>query len=479
MSTLRQAPLTIAEAATLIAARRLSPVELIEACLERTAALDRHLHAFIHLDAEAAFEAARVAEREIMAGHYRGALHGIPIAFKDIFDVAGVPTTAHSRLLKDNVPASDATVVQRLTEGGAVSLGKLAMHEFALGGPSFDLPWPPARNPWDAARFTFGSSSGSAAAIAAGLILGGPGTDTAGSIRGPAAFCGIAGLKPTYGLVSRAGVFPLAPSLDHVGPMAWTVEDCAILLQAMAGHDPADPTSVDRELPDFRASLSGDLRGVRIGVVRHFHETDNRLSPAMQAALDEALDVLRSLGAALRDVTLAPLADYAAAGAVLMTAEAYAIHAANLRERPHDYGRIFRNRISSGIFYDAGDYAQAARLRGRLRRGFADVMASHDVLVTAVMPGEAPPIDKVPPWPNPERPSLMTPFNLIGNPALAVCCGFSDAGLPLSLQIAGKAFDDATVLRVGHAYECASAWRERRPAILSAAASIRGAAHGD
>ena len=248
--------LTITEAAALIGKREVSPVELIESRLSRIEKLDPTLHCFIRIMGEEARAAARTAEAEIMASRSRGPLHGIPIALKDIYETKGVPTTAHSKVLIDHVPQQDATSVRLLTEAGAIVLGKLATHEFAFGGPSFDLPWPPPRNPWDTSCFTGGSSSGTGAAVAAGLILGGTGSDTGGSIRGPAAFCGLAGLKPSYGRVSRAGILPLGFSLDHAGPMAWTAEDCAIMLQAMAGYDAADPASANRPVPDYRAALS-------------------------------------------------------------------------------------------------------------------------------------------------------------------------------------------------------------------------------
>jgi aspartyl-tRNA(Asn)/glutamyl-tRNA(Gln) amidotransferase subunit A len=246
--------LTIAEAGALIGKRELSPVDLTESRLSRIERLDGKLHSFIRVLREPALTAARAAEAEIMAGNRRGPLHGIPIGLKDIYETKGVPTTGHSKILIDHVPQQDATSVRRLTDAGAIVLGKLATHEFALGGPSFDLPWPPARNPWDTSRFTGGSSSGTGAAVAAGLVLGGTGSDTGGSIRGPAAFCGLAGLKPSYGRISRAGILPLAFSLDHAGPMAWTAEDCAIMLQAMAGHDARDPASADRPVPDYASA---------------------------------------------------------------------------------------------------------------------------------------------------------------------------------------------------------------------------------
>src|SRR3954469_11532409 len=249
--------LTIAEAARLIEKRELSPVELCDSRLDRIATFDDRLHSFIRVLSDSARDEAKAAEAEIAAGKYRGPLHGIPIGLKDIYETGGVPTTGHSKVMQDHVPKADAFSVKKLREAGAVVMGKLATHEFALGGPSFDLPWPPARNPWDTNRFTGGSSSGTGASVAAGLVLGGTGSDTGGSIRGPAAYCGLAGIKPTYGLISRMGVLPLAFSLDHAGPLAWTAEDCAIMLQVMAGHDPADPASANRPIPDGSCRLPG------------------------------------------------------------------------------------------------------------------------------------------------------------------------------------------------------------------------------
>src|SRR5271156_6319793 len=325
--------LTIAEAGALIGKRELSPVELTESRLARIERLDGKLHTFIRVLREPALAAARAAEAEIMAGKRRGPLHGIPIGLKDIYETKGVPTTGHSKVLIDHVPQRDATSVRRLTEAGAIVLGKLATHEFAFGGPSFDLPWPPARNPWDTSRFTGGSGSGTGAGVAAGLILGGTGSDPGGSIRGPAAFCGLAGLKPSYGRISRAGILPLAFSLDHAGPMAWTAEDCAIILQAMAGQDPADPASANQPIPDYRAALTGGVKGLRIGLVRHFYERDNEANAATQAAIAAAAQTLEGLGCTVRELTLSPLADWAACGMAIMQCEAYAIHEANLRTR--------------------------------------------------------------------------------------------------------------------------------------------------
>ena len=454
---------TIAEAARLIETRALSPVELVDSRLDRIARLDNRLNSFIRLTADEARAEARAAEAEIAAGHYRGPLHGIPIGLKDIYETKGVATTGHSKVMQDHVPQADAFSVARLRAAGAVVIGKLATHEFALGGPSFDLPWPPARNPWDTSRFTGGSSSGTGAAVAAGLVLGGTGSDTGGSIRGPAAYCGLAGIKPTYGLISRRGILPLSFALDHAGPLAWTAEDCAILLQAMAGHDPADPGSANRPIPDYRAALAGGAQGLRIGLVRHFYERDNEANAATRQAITAAAGTLEGLGCIVRELTLSPLADWAACGVTIMLAEAYAIHEANLRRRFTDYGEAFRDRMVLAGLITAADYVQAVRRRRELIDELDRAMADLDLVMTAAAPSEAPPIDGVGKFSIMERPSLTMPFNVTGSPAMSVCCGFTAEGLPLSFQIVGRRFADASVLRLAHAYEEATPWRSRRP----------------
>ncbi len=457
--------LTIAEAARLIEKRELSPVELVDSRLDRIARLDGRLNSFIRLLAEEARADARAAEAEIAAGKYRGPLHGIPLGLKDIYETAGVATTGHSKVMQDHVPKADAFSVKRLREAGAIVMGKLATHEFALGGPSFDLPWPPARNPWDTSHFTGGSSSGTGASVAAGLVLGGTGSDTGGSIRGPAAYCGLAGIKPTYGLISRMGILPLAFSLDHAGPMAWNAEDCAIMLQAMAGHDSADPASADHPIPDYRAALRGEVKGLRIGLIRHFYERDNEANAATREAIAAAAQTLEGLGCTVRELTLSPLPDWAACGMAIMQCEAYAIHEANLRTRFTDYGEIFRDRMVLAGLVTGADYVQALRRRRELVDELDRAMANLDLVMTAAAPSEAPAIDSVPKFAILERPSLTIAFNVTGSPAMSVCCGFTDTGLPLSFQIVGKRFADATVLRVAHAYEQATPWRGRRPAL--------------
>ncbi|MDP3417908.1 amidase [Falsiroseomonas sp.] len=459
---MNELPLGLAAAARLIAAKQVSPVELAETALARAARLNPELHAFIRLTPDLARQQARAAEERQMAGTLKGPLDGIPIGHKDIYETAGIPTTGHSRILEHHVPAQDAAVVRAWAEAGAVTIGKTATHEFAWGGPSFDLPWPPARNPWDTSRFTGGSSTGTGAAVAAGIVLGGTGSDTGGSIRGPAGLCGLAGIKPTYGLCSRAGVLPLAHSLDTTGPIAWTVEDCALLLQPMAGHDPADPSSADRPAPDLLGGLEGGVKGLRIGVIRHFHERDITASPAVRAGVDHLADVLRAEGAVVSEVTLPPLTDFHFAGWLILMSEAHAVHEPWLRARFNEYGEILRERLALAALVSAADYLQAQRRRRQLCQQVAAAMEDVDLLVTAAQVSEAPPIDQVPKFAGLESPGLTMPFNLTGQPALAVCTGFGVGGLPVGAQIIGRPFADALVLRAGHAFERATNWRAKR-----------------
>ena len=457
--------LTIAEAARRIAAKQLSPVELTKSHLDRIRRLDPKLNAFLLVTEERALADAQAAEARQMTGTSRGKLDGIPIAHKDIYNTAGIRTTAHSKLLEHNVPTRDAHTVKKWADAGTVMLGKLATHEFAFGGPSFDLPWPPPRNPWNTDHFTAGSSSGTGAAIAAGLILGGTGSDTGGSIRGPAALCGIAGIKPTYGLSSRVGILPLAFTLDHAGPMAWTAEDCALLLQGMAGHDPNDPASVNRPVPDFTADLGKGAKGLRIGVVRHFFETDHRASDATRAGIEAAMDFFRKEGAEVRDITLSPAADYHAVGYLIMIIEAFTLHAPWMRERFMDYGELFRDRVALAATVSGPDMMQAVRRRRVLCQEMAAAMENLDIIVSAAQPGEAPRIADVTKWANMEKPSFTMPFNVTGFPAISVCTGFGEGGLPVSMQLVGKPFSEPTVFRAAHAYEAAMPWRARRPAM--------------
>lgn len=457
--------LTIAEAARRIAAKQISPVELAKDRLARAEALNPELHAFIRLTPELATEQARAAEARQMAGTLKGPLDGVPIGHKDIYETAGIPTTGHSRVLEHHVPKQDAAAVRAWAGAGTVMLGKLATHEFAWGGPSFDLPWPPARNPWDTSRFTAGSSSGTGAAVAAGIVFGGTGSDTGGSIRGPAALCGTAGIKPTYGLCSRAGVLPLSHSLDTVGPLAWTVEDCALLLDALTGYDPADPSSANRPKPDLLSGLGNGVKGLRIGVIRHFHETDWKVSPGVAAGIAHVAQTLEGLGATVAEVSLPPLQDFNAAGWLILAADAFAVHEPWLRTKYRDYGEILRERLALAATISAADYLQAQRRRRELCDAVAKAMEGCDLLLTAAQPAEAPPITAPGKWSSFEVANFTIPFNLTGQPALTVCAGFGEKGLPVGAQLIGRPFEDATVLRAGHAYEQATTWRARRPAL--------------
>jgi len=457
--------LTIAEAAKLIEAKALSPVELTEAFIRRIETVDRKLNCYILVAAERALDDARRAETEMMSGDRRGPLHGIPIGLKDIYATKGIRTTCCSRSMVDNRPAEDATVVRRLADGGAVLLGKQTTHEFAFGGPSFDLPFPPARNPWDTERFTGGSSSGSAAAVAAGLCMAAMGSDTTGSVRTPAAFCGVVGLKPTYGRISRVGVHPLAYSLDHCGVFARTVKDAALMLTAVAGFDPADPTSRRIPVPDYAGGLTGNIQGIKVGLIRHFYVADDTASEAVRVAVDAAVDQLGQLGALVEEVHLSALQDFHACSTIIQLSEAFAVHERNLRECPEGYGEIAHDRLVLGAFIGAADYIQALRLRAKLTAEVVSALCRCDVLITAGSFDVAPPIRMVPKYSILTRPLLPAPFNLSGHPAISVCCGFNASGLPLGLQIAGRAFDEETVLKVAHAYEAATPWHNRRPPI--------------
>jgi len=457
--------LTASEASRAFAARQLSPVELLTALLGRIDALDPKLHAFIHLDADAAMEAARTATKEIAAGRIRGPLHGVPVGVKDIIDVAGLPTTGHSKILLGNIAKADAVVIQKLRQAGAIILGKLATHEFAIGGPSFDLPFPPARNPWNPDHHPGGSSSGSGAGVCAGLFPVALGTDTGGSVRNPASVCGIVGLKPTYGLVSRRGVFPLSFTLDHVGPLTRTVADTALMLDAIAGYDPDDPGSAPTQSRHFGRLLDRGVRDLRIGFVRHFHETDTPAHPEVTAALEDVARVLQAEGAEVRSVTLPALTEFAGINRVILCSEAWSIHAPWLRERPGDYGQLARRRLLPGAFMTAGDYVGAQRRRLQLIAAVEDVLRDVDVLLCASSMDPASRLDDPAETSRTYPRQARTPFNVTGHPALAMMAGLASNGLPVSVQFAGRYFDDATVLRVAAAYERATPWHKKRPPI--------------
>jgi aspartyl-tRNA(Asn)/glutamyl-tRNA(Gln) amidotransferase subunit A len=462
--------LTVAEASREMAEGKLSPVALTEAYLDRIDALDSELHSYVLV----LHDAARAAARELVAGRARGVLRGIPIGLKDIYKTRGIRTTAGSPRYLDHIPEEDAESWVKLRDAGAILLGKQETHEFAIGGPDFTLPFPPARNPWNTAHYPAGSSSGSAVAVAAGLCAAAMGSDTGGSIRGPAAYNGIVGLKPTYGRVSRRGVLPLSYTLDHCGPLTRTVEDCAIMMQALAGYDPQDPASADVPVPDYRASLTKRLDGLTIGVIRHFHErdavanfgADSAPNPAYVEAFDNACRTLEGLGARLVDLQLSQLIDYLDANRLIMLAEAYALHETDFRERPQLFGHHMFARIALGAFLSAADYVEAMRQRRELCLEFARALADVDVAISANTTGPAPRIDTVSTYSTFERASYTGPYNLTGSPALSVPIGFEN-GLPLAFQIAGKPFDEAGVMRVGFAFEQATQFHRQRPRIAA------------
>ncbi|HEV8031259.1 MAG TPA: amidase [Stellaceae bacterium] len=467
--------LSLAGASRAITEGALSPVALTEGYLDRIAALDGELHSYVLVLTDEALTAAMAAEADIRAGRSRGKLHGIPIGLKDIYKTRGIRTTAGSRVYLDHVPEEDAETWVRLHDAGAILLGKQETHEFAIGGPDFTLPFPPARNPWNTEHYPAGSSSGTAAAVGAHLCAAGMGSDTGGSIRGPAAYCGIVGLKPTYGRLSRRGVFPLSYTLDHCGPLTRTVEDCAWMLQALAGHDPKDPASVDMPVPDYARALTPRIDGLSIGVIRHWHEEDavagfgpeSTPSPAYIAAFDAACRTLESLGARLRDIRLSPLLDYADTNRLIMLSEAFALHETDFRERPHLFGRQMFARIGLGAFLSAADYVEAMRQRRELCLEMAGALGEVDLIVSANYTGPAPRIDAVGTWGVFERASYTAPYNITGLPALSVPIGFEDA-LPLAFQIAARPFDEAGVLRAGFAFEqAAGIYRQQPPMAAS------------
>jgi aspartyl-tRNA(Asn)/glutamyl-tRNA(Gln) amidotransferase subunit A len=464
--------LTVAEGGRLFRARKLSPVEWTKALLDGIASIDPVLNAFITVTAERALTEAAEAESELSSGLDRGPFHGIPYGLKDIYDTAGISTTAHSKLLRDHLPAEDCTVQKKLRAAGGVLLGKQTTWEFALGGPSFDLPWPPARNPWDLARSPMGSSSGAGAAIAMGLCPAATGSDTGGSIRMPATVCGIAGLKPTYGLVSRKGIQPNSYSFDHAGPMAWTTEDCAIMLDVMAGYDPLDPGSIDAFPIHHAAALNRSVKGLRVGVIRHWYTEEHEAAASIVSAMDAGIALLEELGCVVGDVRLPSLRMFGDAKTPITVTEQYTLHEADLKRRPQDFGRSLRYRILPGALIRAEDYVQAMRWRAELCAEVFDIMRSFDILVTAGSFEPAPLLsaDEPPSLFGVKVPSLTVPFNLTGQPALSVCNGFDKSGLPLGMQIAGRPFEDATVLALGHAFEQAAGLRSRRPSLPNAPA---------
>ena len=457
--------LTISEAADLVRRRELSPVELTRAHLERIEAVDERLGSYVTVLSDEAMNTARAAEREIAGGGYRGPMHGIPIALKDLYATAGVRTMANSKVLADWSPSEDSTAGHRLNEAGAVLLGKLCMNEFALGGPDPTSLFPSSRNPWNTEHYPGGSSSGSGSAVGAGLAMGALGSDTGGSIRGPAAFCGITGLKPTYGRVSRYGVVPLSWTLDHCGPMTRTAEDAALMLQAIAGPDPRDPTASAEPAPDYASALRTDLSGLTVAVPRdYFFDDQPDLDPEVAALVEDAIGVLQNLGAEVRDVSVPSLFYSRGASSVIMMGEAYAYHERNLKERRHDFGNAVRQRFLLGALFTTADYVQAQRVRAVVREEFDAVLREADVIVAPSFPYTAPRLDGYDPATAGSGFRYLGPFNLSGLPAMSIPVGrTASTGLPASMQIAGGPFDESTVLAVGHAFQQETGWHRERP----------------
>jgi len=452
---------SISELAQRLRRREISPVEITRVCLDRIERLNPTLNAFISVTAESALAEARAAETEIGRGEWRGPLHGVPVALKDLIDTANVRTTSGSALHEDRVPERDAEVVRRLRHAGAVIVGKNNLHEFAYGGSSLVSHFGDVHNPWDVGRIAGGSSGGSAAAVIAGLAWAAIGTDTAGSIREPAALSGCVGLKPTYGRVSSRGVIPLSTSLDHVGPMAATVADAAIVLQAIAGYDAGDTTSFDVPVADYTGALREDAKQMRVGVARDYFFDD--LDPEVAAALEHALHGIATLVAEMKEVRLEVPTDR-----TLQAAEAYAYHAANVAASPELYQPETVRRIRSGEKVTAAEYIERRRELEAARRGIRAVFAGVDVLVTPTTPLSAPSIAELKMNPDELRPAELKllrntrPFNVWGLPAISVPCGFTQSGLPIGLQIAGPHWREDLVLRLAHAYEQATAWHKRR-----------------
>jgi len=451
---------SIVETSELLRKRELSPVELTKQCLERIEKLNSTLNAFITVTSQSALEQARTAEKEMLQGHWRGPLHGIPLALKDLIDTAGVRTTAASALFKDRIPAEDAEVVRGLKNAGAVLLGKNNLHEFAYGGSSMISYYGEVHNPWDPACIAGGSSGGSAASVAAGLVYGAIGTDTAGSVREPAALCGIVGLKPTYGRVSARGVIPLSLSLDHVGPITRTVSDAAVMLQAIAGYDAGDTNSADVAVPDYVAAIGDASKPAKIGVPRKFFYED--LDPEVASAVEQALGIIKTLGGDLSEIELDVPTDR-----TLQTAEAYAYHAEFVSRSPEKYLPETLRRIRKGEDITSEEVEQRRRELQKIRGEIKHVFEEVDFLVTPTTPVPAPAIAELKQNPDLLRPREMLllrntrPVNVWGLPAISVPCGFTSAGLPIGLQIIGPHWREDRLLQLAYAYEQATNWHKR------------------
>ncbi len=463
--------LSATELASLIKSREVSPVEATEAYLERIPQIDGKLNSYITVTADRAMADARQAEQEIVSGNYRGPMHGIPIGIKDQVYTKGILTTGGSTILKDFVPSEDATVVTKLNEAGAVLLGKLNMSEFAMGD-AFEHPYGRPHNPWDLSRNAGTSSSGSSAATAAFLCATSLGEDTGGSIRGPASFCGLVGIRPSWGRVSRHGVLGASWSMDQVGPISRTVSDCAITLAAIAGHDPKDGYSWDVPVPDYLAALSGGVQGLKIGVITERVQGD-AVDPQVRDLVVKAIAQLGELGAIVSDIDIPLIAQSATISTAVTYGDVSGVHREGIDKRLKEYDYNLQLRLLAGAILPAQAHQKAVRLRHMLRQQILDALDQVDVLVI--------PTSSIPASPLPEkagveskeafmemlggRRSFTAPFNLASVPALSINCGFTSEDLPVGLQIAGKPFDESTVFRVAYAYEQATDWHTRRPPV--------------
>ena len=460
--------LTIDEASRLLAERQLSPVELVNSHLERIDKTDDRLNSFITLLADRSMAEARKAEQAIISGNHLGPLHGIPIGLKDLYYTRGIPTTVGSRIMRDFVPEYDAAVTESFEAAGAILMGKLQMHEFALGGTSENPHDGPAHNPWDTGKMTGGSSGGSGSAVASGQCMGALGSDTGGSVRIPSSLCGIVGLKPTFGRVSRYGVYPLSWSLDTVGPMTRTVRDTALIMNVIAGYDPRDPSSSNTPAEDFTSALDQGVRGLRIGVPKEYFS--DVLDEEVNQAVSRASQVLEELGASIEEVSIPALQHSIPISGTILLTEAAEIHLDHLRDRADDIGADVRARLETGALTPGVEYIKAQRARTAFNRQVAQAMERFDILLTPASPIGAPNLGEMAvniggrdESPLALLPRMTRPWNVCGVPAISVPCGFTSGGMPIGLQLAGRPFEDALVLRVAQAYERATEWHTQRP----------------
>ena len=460
--------LSAGQMSRLIRSKELSPVEVVEAHLARINALEPTLNSFITVLGDQAMADARQAEQEIVSGNYRGPLHGVPLGLKDLYYVKGIRNTAGSKIHDNYIPDFDSTIAARFKEAGTILMGKLNMHPFAFGPTGQNPEYGDMHNPWNPELIAGGSSGGSGSAAAAGQCTLTMGTDTGGSIRIPSALCGLAGLKPTYGRLSRHGLTPLSWSLDHPGPMTRTVEDCALVMDALAGYDSNDPASTREPVPDFASSLNGNIQGLRVGVPKEYFEVP--VDPQVESAVRKAIDVLGELGATVSEVSWPTFHQSAGMSTIILIAEATAYHTKLARTRGSEISAAVRLRIESGFFFSASDYIRAQQARAILNRESRDLLNEVDLLVGPAVPITAYKIGettvKVGDTTMGFTPALTQytrAINLNGFPAMTVPCGFSNEGLPIGLQLAGRPYDEVTVLRAAHAYEQATEWHKRRP----------------